>query len=68
MQLRYQILPGSVFGGKQNSLNVSLILLRSSLSNLGLSKRGYKLGRTLFSKICLREENIPFRTFSVNVG
>lgn len=62
------ILPGSVFGGRQNSLKVSRILLRNSRSNFGLSNNGYRLGKTRFSKICRKDENIPFLTLSVSAG
>lgn len=61
-------LPGSAFGGRQNSLNVSRILLLSSRSSFGLSNNGYRLGKTRFSKICRSDENIPFLTLSVNGG
>lgn len=63
-----RILPGSVFGGKQNSLKVSRILLRNSRSSFGLSNNGYRLGKTRFSKICRNDENIPFLTLSVSAG
>lgn len=61
-------LPGSAFGGRQNSLKVSRILLLNSRSSFGLSNNGYKLGKTRFSKICRNDENIPFLTLSVNAG
>lgn len=58
----------SVVGGRQNSLNASLTIVLSSRSSFGLSKRGNKVGNTLFSNIWRRDEKIPARTLSANKG
>lgn len=54
--------------GVQKSLNFSLTATRSSRSNLGLSKMGFKLGSTLLSKMVFREAKMPAWTFSDSDG
>ena len=49
-------------------VNLSRNKIFNSLSNLGLSNKGDRDGSTLFSNICLSEENIPFHTLSCSFG